>query len=122
WAMARSTRESYRMTSRLRPRASAATASRAPSLPRRRRWPSPTGANTAERQPDLSPGREELARSARSSAMPGKLPLSSSGGENLGLLALELLGGDDAPVAQVGQLGQLVGRVRTACGVLDVAT
>lgn len=34
--------------------------------------------------------------------------LSSSGRQDLGLLALELPGGDDSPVAEVGQLGQLV--------------
>jgi transposase len=31
-----------------------------------------------------------------------------SGRQDLGLLAIELLSGDDSPVAQVGQLGQLV--------------
>ena len=36
--------------------------------------------------------------------------LSSSGRQDLGLLALELPGGDDSPVAEVGQLGQLVRR------------
>src|SRR5580704_2061514 len=47
-------------------------------------------------------------------------PPDSSGGQDLRLLLLELLGRDDAPVAQVGELGQLVGRIRT-CDLLDVA-
>jgi hypothetical protein len=33
---------------------------------------------------------------------------SGSGRQDLGLLAIELLSGDDSPVAQVRQLGQLV--------------
>ena len=35
---------------------------------------------------------------------------AGSGRQDLGLLALELPGGDDSPVAEVGQLGQLVRR------------
>src|SRR6266581_3340778 len=50
WVMARSIRESYRMTSRQHTRMRTAAASRTPSLPRRRRWPLPTGANMTERQ------------------------------------------------------------------------
>jgi len=41
-------------------------------------------------------------------------------GQDLGLLALELISGDDPAVAQVGQLGQLVGRVPRARGILDI--
>src|SRR5512146_90192 len=119
WAMARSTRESYRMTSRQHTRVRRAAARRTPSLPRRRRWPLPTGANMAECQP----GRRccsgsKLALSATSSVMPAR---NRSGGENLGLLALELVGRDDSAVTQVGQLGQLVGRCLRARGLPDVA-
>src|SRR5215472_17573742 len=49
--MAWSTRESKWMTSRQTTRARTARTRRAPSLPRRRRWPSPTGAKKTERQP-----------------------------------------------------------------------
>ena len=52
WVIARSTRESKWMTSRQQSRASAALATRSPSLPRRRRCPSPTGAKKADRQRD----------------------------------------------------------------------
>src|SRR5208282_4199096 len=108
WVMARSTRESNRITSRQHVRARTAAASRTPSLPRRRRWPLPTGANMTERQP---PRRRrsvvELSLSARFSVIPGA---RHSLGQDLGLLALELVGRDNAPVAQVSQLGQLVGR------------
>src|SRR5690349_24016387 len=121
WVMARSTRESYRMTSRQYTRMRRAAASRTPSLPRRRRWPPPTGANMAERQPRRSccSAGEQVLSSVTCSAMPLR---KRSGGENLGLLALELVGRDDAAVTQVGQLGQLVGRVLRTRGVLDVAT
>src|SRR5690349_14015102 len=47
-------------------------------------------------------------------------PAYRSGGQYLGLLALELLGRDDSLVTQVGQLGQLVGRGRRTGGILDV--
>src|SRR5215470_13895420 len=109
WVMARSTRESYRMTSRQHTSERTAAASRTPSLPRRRRWPLPTGANMTERQPRkgcCSAG--ELALWTTSSVIP---TFWRSGGENLGLLAFELVGRDDAAVTQLGQLGQLVGRV-----------
>src|SRR5215468_7861730 len=118
WVMARSTRESYRMTSRQHPRVRTATASRTPSLPRRRRWPLPTGANMTERQPRrrcCCGG--ELVLWATSSVIRNRW---CSGGENLGLLALEFLRRDDAAVTQVGQLGELVGRVPRTRGVLDV--
>src|SRR3954454_23310514 len=74
-----------------------AAARRTPSLPRRRRWPLPTGANMAERQP-------------------------RSGGEDLGLLALDLVGCDNSAVTQVAQLGQLVGRRLRTRGLLDIVT
>src|SRR6516162_11296324 len=41
-------------------------------------------------------------------------------GQDLGLLALELLRRDDTPVAQVGELGQLVRRAGLARDLLDV--
>src|SRR5215467_5156516 len=41
-------------------------------------------------------------------------------GQDLGLLALELLGRDDTPVAQVSELGQLGRRALLACGLLDI--
>ena len=41
-------------------------------------------------------------------------------GEDLGLLAVELLGRDDAPVTQVGELGQLIRRTLRARGPLDI--
>src|SRR5690348_13383676 len=119
WVMARSTRESYRMSSRQHTRVRRAAARRTPSLPRRRRWPPPAGASMAERQPCRSCSGGELAPSAASSVMS---PRMRSGGEDLGLLALELVGRDDSAVTQVGQLGQLVGRVLRTRGVLDVAT
>src|SRR5689334_5759821 len=108
WAMARSIRESYRMTSRQHARTRTAAASRTPSLPRRRRWPLPTGANMTERQPRrrcCSAG--ELALWMTSSVIP---TFWRSGGEDLCLLAFELFGRDDSAVTQLGQLGQLVGR------------
>src|SRR5271165_4172839 len=118
-AMARSTRESYRITSRQHTKAKTAAASRTPSLPRRRRWPSPTGANMTERQlrrRDCS--GTELSLSARPSVIPLKLP---SGGQDLRLLLIELRGCDDPSVAQVSQLGQLIGRARRTRSLLDVA-
>src|SRR5690348_10748557 len=120
WVMARSTRESYRMTSRQHSRVRRAAARRAPSLPRRRRWPLPTGANMAERQPRRSccPGSELALSSVTSSVM---APCKPSGGEDLGLLALELVGRDDPAVTQVGQLGELVGGCLRTRGLLDVA-
>src|SRR6516165_8156346 len=118
WVMARSTRESYRMTSRQHTRARTAAASRTPSLPRRRRWPLPTGADMTERQPRSSCcSGAELSLSARLPVIPGKL---HSGGQHLGLLALELVGRDNAPIAQVSQLGQLVGCVTRTRGILHV--
>src|SRR5580692_9240437 len=119
WVMARSIRESYRMTSRQHARARAATARRAPSLPRRRRWPLPTGANMTEPQP-----RRRLRSAAELSLVARFSVISAhrhSGRQDLGLLALELVGRDNATVAQVGQLGQLVGRVALIGGLLDVA-
>src|SRR5690348_15345053 len=107
------------MTSRQHARTRTAAASRTPSLPRRRRWPLPTGANMTERQPRrrcCSAG--ELALWMTSSVIP---TFWRSGGEDLGLLAFELFGRDDSAVTQLGQLGQLVGRgLRTPRGVLDV--
>src|SRR5690349_8457102 len=46
---------------------------------------------------------------------------SRSGGQDLGLLALELLGRDDSAVAQVSELGKLVRGGSRTCGLLDVA-
>lgn len=47
--------------------------------------------------------------------------IGSVGGENLGLLLLELISGDDTALPQVGQLGELVrGTGRRARGFLDV--
>src|SRR5215475_2543473 len=43
-------------------------------------------------------------------------------GQDLGLLALELLGRDDTPIAQVRELGQLVRRAGLARGLLDITT
>ena len=45
----------------------------------------------------------------------------SGSGQDLGLLPVELLGRDDAPVAQVGQLGQLIRRTLRTRGLLDVS-
>src|ERR1700757_2714716 len=113
--MAWSTRESYRMTSRQHTSAPTAAASRTPSLPRRRRWPLPTGANMTERQPRRRCcSGSELVLSTTSSVIS---PFWRSG-ENLGLLALELFGRDDAAVTQLGQLGELVGRARRTRGLL----
>src|SRR5215472_9201943 len=118
WVMARSTRESYRMTSRQQITARTAAARRTPSLPLRRRWPLPTGANMTERQPRKNCcSGTELSLSARSPVIPAKL---LSGGQDLGLLAFELGGRDNPAVTQLGQLGQLVGRVPRARGILHV--
>src|SRR5690242_8881385 len=118
WVMARSIRESYRMISRQHTRTRTAAASRTPSLPRRRRWPLPTGANMTERHPRTrccSGGA--LAPWMTSSVIPVH---RHSGGENLGLLALELFSRDDSAVTQFGQLGELVGGARRTRGLLDV--
>jgi hypothetical protein len=44
----------------------------------------------------------------------------SRSGEDLGLLTVELLCGDDAPVGQVGELGQLIRRILRAHGMLGI--
>src|ERR1039457_1800428 len=57
-------------------RARMAPVKRAPSLPRRRRWPSPPEANIIERQPLRSGGSvKEPALFVASSAMQDQLPL-----------------------------------------------
>src|SRR5215469_6043222 len=45
----------------------------------------------------------------------------SRSGEDLGLLALEFLGRNDATVTKVGELGQLIRRTLRAGGILDIA-
>src|SRR5215471_19937241 len=49
-------------------------------------------------------------------------PARSASGQDLALLAFELVGRDDAPVAQVGQLAQLVRSAFGARSLLDVLT
>jgi hypothetical protein len=56
--------------------------------------------------PTVSPRIKPTRRCRR----PGIAAAYRSAGQYLGPLALELLGRDDTPVTQVGQLGQLVGR------------
>src|SRR6185312_17133327 len=57
--------------------------------------------------------------SARSLQRQGPQPGVRSG-EDLGFLAVEFLGRDDAPVTQVGELGQLIRRTLRARSLLDV--
>ena len=53
----------------------------------------------------LKSGRSGIGQPSRYRPKSAAVPL----GQDLGLLALELIGGDGPAVAQVGQLGQLVG-------------
>src|SRR5262245_59490653 len=77
--------------------------------------PAPARAAGAQRRPGASPPGRHRPRC-------GTWAGSGPGRQDLGLLALELLGGDHAPVAQVGQLRQLVRRAgrRARRGFLDV--
>src|SRR5689334_18461891 len=90
------------MTSKQHTTAKMAAARRAPSLPRRRRWPSPTGANITDRQPRSNGGAgRESVLSIRSSATRTNClsgvtdgPDFLCSGQDHSLLMLELGGGD----------------------------
>jgi hypothetical protein len=73
-------------------------------------WPSgqrPSGERpSGERPSGERPSGERPSGERPSGERPSGQPCRS--GQNLGLLACELLGRDDTPVAQVGELGQLV--------------
>ena len=73
---------------------------------------------------DRAPATQEMLLRNRASALGtfGHTATVALRRQNLSLLPLELIGRDNAAVTQVGQLGELVGRARRACGVLDVAT
>src|SRR5579875_3267176 len=119
------------MTSRQHARARTAAARRIPSVPRRRRRPSPAGANRTDCQPRDGGWGSESVLSMRSSATPDQLPpgvyrrpglaRSSRACQDPGLLLLELGGGEDSLVAQFGEPGQLVGRAARARGLPDVS-
>jgi hypothetical protein len=84
-------------------------------------WLGPAAAGAAERcgtageplswESALWPAALRYLRIAASRRPRGTSAPAGSGREDLGLLALELLSGDNSPVAEVGQLGQLVRRV-----------
>ena len=65
---------------------------------------------------DAAPERNSPSRRGSRSYRP-----ACHSGQDFGLLALELRGRDNPSVAQVSQLGQLIGRTRRARGLLDVA-
>src|SRR5262249_45706966 len=76
-------------------------------------------------RPTSSPGK--TAAASRCERHTGRLRRNSGqrdprSGQDLGLLAFELVSGDDAPVAQVSQLAQLVRCALRARGLLDVLT
>ena len=61
-------------------------------------------------------------RTPRSLQRLGPGGVRSRSGEDLGRLTVELLGRDDAPVTQAGELGQLIRRTLRACGLLDITS